>query len=413
MEFYYEAKEKGGKQVSGTHSGENESDIVKWLKGRGFVPLKIARSEGVSLSAPDDKLDGVRRLRFLALSPRVELQDKLVFFRQLATMIEAGISVPGALAALAGQTQNKRFCAILSGVYERVSAGSTLGAAMAEYPKCFDSITIPLVRSGEESGTLEESLGKLAKFFEDQNNLRRKIISAMTYPAVVMGIAILVLGVMVVVVIPQFERAFANLNVEMPFLTKATFAIGRWMSSMWYTIPLAVILIVFIVSRLRGMRSMKLPIDGMLLKMPLFGDIIFKASLTRAFRTMSSLLRSGVPVLAALEMASEVAGNEKIKRDFLLLRDGASMGRTMNSLVRERKLFSPMIGHMMAVGEETGRTDEMLDKIADWYDAELSEKIKRLSSILEPVMVLFVGVIVAFMTLAIFMPILSAINAFM
>ena len=143
------------------------------------------------------------------------------------------------------------------------------------------------------------------------------------------------------------------------------------------------------------------------------GDIAFKASLTRSFRTMGSLLRSGVPVLSALEMTADVAGNEKIKRGFLEMRDGAAMGRALNAVVREKKLFPPMIGHMIAVGEETGRTDEMLEKVADWYDAELSEKIKRLSSILEPVMVVFVGVIVGFMVLAIFLPIISAIQAFM
>lgn len=413
MEFYYEAKDRSGRKISGSYSGENENEIVSWLKGAGSIPIKILKKEGLSLSAPGDKLADSPRQRRPFLVGRVRLQDKLIFFRQLATLIEAGVAITGALAVLTEQTQNKAFSAILAKIYRRVAAGTPLGVAMAEHPNCFDSITVPLVKAGEESGTLEENLNKIAKFLEAQDSLRKKIISALTYPSVVIGVAIIVLGVMVTVVIPQFEKAFSNLNIEMPALTQFTFAVGRWMSKMWYTIPLAVFLIVFAVSRLRRVRSMKLPIDAAMLKLPIFGDIMLKAALTRAFRTMSSLLRSGVPVLPVLEMTAEVSGNEKIKRAFLMLREAASMGRPMNSVVREQKLFPPMIGHMMAVGEETGRTDEMLDKIADWYDAELSEKIKRLSSILEPVMVVFVGVIVAFMALAIFMPILSAINAYM
>ena len=257
------------------------------------------------------------------------------------------------------------------------------------------------------------SLAKIASFMEDQENLRKKIISAMTYPTVVICIALLVLGVMVAVVVPQFEKAFGNLNIELQALTLMTFKFGRWMQHNWYVIPLVIIVAAILLRQLRKMKSMKMPVDTLLLKIPIFGDIIFKASLTRSFRTMGSLLRSGVPVLSSLEMTAEVAGNERIKRGFLEMRDGASMGRALNAVVREKKLFPPMIGHMIAVGEETGRTDEMLEKIADWYDAELSEKIKRLSSILEPVMVVFVGIIVGFMVLAIFLPIISAINAFM
>ena len=415
MEFYYEAKDKSGKTVSGTRNEPGEPEVLSWIRGNGWVPLNVSQQLEISLSAPGDKLaaDPKGKSEFWDLSPRIKLRAKLIFFRQLSTMIAAGIPVTSSLAILVDQTQNRRFRRVLTRVYKRVSAGTTLGSALAENPKCFDAITIPLVRSGEESGTLDMSLAKIASFMDDQDNLRKKIISAMTYPAVVIGIALLVLGVMVAVVIPQFEKAFSNLNIKLPALTLMTFKFGRWMEHNWYIIPLAVVAIVLLFSQLRKMKSMKLPLDSFMLRIPVFGDIAFKASLTRSFRTMGSLLRSGVPVLSALEMTADVAGNEKIKRGFLEMRDGAAMGRALNDVVREKKLFPPMIGHMIAVGEETGRTDEMLEKVADWYDAELSEKIKRLSSILEPVMVVFVGVIVGFMVLAIFLPIISAIQAFM
>lgn len=415
MEFYYDAKDRSGKRVSGTHSASSEPELLSWIRGNGWVPLNVSQHREISLSAPGDKLlkGGKERSEFWDLSPRIKLRDKLIFFRQLATMIAAGIPVTASLAILTEQTQNKRFRRVLTKVYKRVSTGTTLGSAMAENPKCFDAITIPLVRSGEESGTLDMSLAKIAGFMEDQDNLRKKIVSAMTYPAVVIGIALLVLGVMVAVVIPQFEKAFSKLNIELPALTLATFRLGRWMEQNWYLIPLVILAVALLLAQLRRMKSMKLPIDSFLLKIPLFGDIAFKAALTRSFRTMGSLLRSGVPVLSALEMTADVAGNEKIKLGFIDMRDGSAMGKALNTTVREKKLFPPMIGHMIAVGEETGRTDEMLEKIADWYDAELSERIKRLSSVLEPVMVVIVGIIVGFMVLAIFLPIISAIQAFM
>ncbi|MDO4560402.1 MAG: type II secretion system F family protein [bacterium] len=415
MEFHYDAKDRSGKTVSGTHSASSEPELLSWIRGNGWVPLNVSQHREISLSTSGDKLReaGKERGEFWDLSPRIKLRDKLIFFRQLATMIAAGIPVTASLAILTEQTQNKRFRRVLTKVYKRVSAGTTLGAALAENPKCFDAITIPLVRSGEESGTLDMSLAKIAGFMEDQDNLRKKIVSAMTYPAVVIGIALLVLGVMVAVVIPQFEKAFGNLNIELPALTLMTFRFGRWMEHNWYVIPLVIFAVALLLAQLRRMKSMKLPIDTFLLKIPVFGDIAFKAALTRSFRTMGSLLRSGVPVLSALEMTADVAGNEKIKLGFLEMRDGAAMGKALNATVREKKLFPPMISHMIAVGEETGRTDDMLEKIADWYDAELSEKIKRLSSVLEPVMVVFVGVIVGFMVLAIFLPIISAIQAFM
>lgn len=420
MDFQYEAKARDGKLMRGTYAADKEADVISWVRNQNWTPINVTRPAGITFSGAAntkaamsaDGKGGAKGLTF-ELPIRVKTRDKLVFFRQLATMITAGIPITASLAILIDQTSNKAFKRTLRQVYNRVSAGTTLGNALAEHPKVFDKITIPLIKSGEESGTLDESLVKLATFMESQDELHKKIVSAMTYPSVVIVIALLVLGVMVTVVIPQFEKAFGNLNIQMPWLTMMTFKLGKWMQGHWYYIPLTIIFFVMGLIKFRLLKTMKMPIDVFLLKIPVFGDIVFKSSCTRAFRTMSSLLKSGVPVLQALEMTADVAGNEKIRQSFLEMRTAAMMGTPLNAVIREKKLFPPMIGHMVAVGEETGRTDEMLEKIADWYDTELSEKVKRLSSILEPIMVVFVGVIVGFMVLAIFLPIISAINAFM
>lgn len=414
MDFKYTAKASNGKNISGNRSADNEATLVSWIRSNGWVPINIERTHevvlqiGESVAKKNTNLD-----EFFDLSPRIKLRDKSIFFRQLATMITAGVPIASSIEILVEQTENKRLKRVISKIYDRVSSGVTLGAALSEHPKVFDTLTSSLVKSGEESGSLDNSLAKLAGFLEEQEALRKKIISALTYPIAVISIAIIVLGVMVAVVIPQFEKAFKNMNVKMPALTEMTFRFGSWARDNWYLIPVAIILIIMLCSYLRKLPTLKIYIDTFILKIPIFGDIIYKSSVSRSFRTMSSLLTSGVPVLTALEMSANVASNEKIKRAFILMRDSAAMGGAMHAIMREKKLFPPMITHMVAVGEETGRTDEMMEKIADWYEAELSEKVKRLSSVLEPIMVIFVGIIVGFMVLAIFLPIISAIQAFM
>ena len=415
MQFKYQAKAANGKTIKGVRDAENESEVVSWIRESGWIPIDVSRSFEVAKQlgesvgvAPKGTTDWSD---VFDLSRRIKLKDKSVFFRQLATMISAGIPISSAIEILSEQTSNSRLKKIIKKLYARVSSGGTLGRALEEHPKTFDTLTVSLVRSGEESGTLDNSLAKLAGFLEDQDALKKKIISALTYPAVVISIAMIVLGIMVTFVIPQFQKAFSSLDVKMPWLTQKTFELGTWARKSWYTVPLAIIAVFVIARLLRKSKSMKIYVDSAILKIPIFGDIIFKAAVSRAFRTMASLLRSGVPVLTALEMAGNVSGNEKLRLAFMQMRDSAAMGGAMNTIMRERKLFPPMITHMVAVGEETGRTDDMMEKVADWYESELSEKIKRLSSILEPVMIVFVGVIVAFMVLAIFLPIVSSIQA--
>lgn len=416
MEFRFEAKSNDGVLKRGTRSGMQEAEIVSWIRDQGWRPINIMPAG--DLSAGIMKAGGSQYIKgteasdrsFLELMTVIRTRDKLIFFRQLAVMITAGIPVASALAVLAEQTANKRFKRVVEQVYKRVSAGTTLGGAMAEEPKAFGTVAIPLVISGEESGTLDQSLTAAAAFLENQEELRKKIVSALTYPSVVILIALLVFGIMVAVVIPQFEKAFSNLNIEMPAVTMLTFSFGRWMQKDWYFIPLILMLAVVSVIRLRKVPSLKLPIDSFILKIPVFGDIKFKAGCIRSFRTLGALIRSGVPILQALELTSEAAGNENIRKSFLEMRSGAAMGMPLHKIIKEKKLFPPMIAHMIAVGEETGETDEMLEKIADWYDSDLSEKVKRLSSVIEPVMVVFVGVIVGFMVLAIFLPMITAIN---
>ena len=414
MEFYYKVRAANGNVMRGSRSADRESEVVAWIRDKGWLPIEIQSAAALKTnpSAANAKA-GINWEEFLDLSPKVKLKDKLVFFRQLSTMISAGVPIIGSLEILVQQTQNKRFKRVLKSILDRVSSGIPLGNALAEHPKTFDVLSTSLIRSGEESGTLDVSLNRLSGFLEAQENLRKKIISAFTYPAVVMCIIVIVLGVLCVVVVPLFQKSFGHLGVQMPWLTLRVFDLGEWAQKNWYYIPIAGVIIYLILHNLRKVPGMSLPLDKAKLKMPVFGGIIYKSSIARSFRTMASLLKSGVPVLQTLELAGDVANNELIKKNFYTMRDAASMGVPLNTIMKEKKLFPPMITHMVAVGEETGRTDEMLAKVADWYEAELEETIKRLSSIMEPVLVLIIGGVVAIMVFAIFLPIISAIQAFM
>ena len=413
MNYQYWAKAANGKSVRGKRSADNEDELLEWIRDKGWVPINVIRSFETVASFGDSFSKNINWKEIFDLTPKVKLRDKAVFIRQLSTMIAAGVPIGGVLQVMVEQTSQKRLKRVDKKIYERVSAGSTLSAAIAEHPRTFDALITSLIKAGEESGTLDSTLAQLADFIEDQEVLKKKIISAMTYPAVVICIAVLVLGVMVVVVIPQFEKAFSGMNVQLPKLTQMVFLFGKWAEKNWYYAIAAIGVLILMINFLKKVPALRIYIDTAVLKIPVFGDIIYKAALSRSFRTMSALLRSGVPVLKTLEMAGEVASNSKINNNFLLMRDAAAMGAPMYIVVKERKLFPPMIAHMIAVGEETGRTDEMLQKVSDWYDSELSEKIKRLSSLVEPIMVVIVGIIVGFMVLAIFLPIISAIQQFM
>ncbi|MEG1502178.1 MAG: type II secretion system F family protein [Synergistaceae bacterium] len=409
MLYKFRAKTLDGETVIGTRDEQSEKHLLLWMKTNALRPIDV-QSSSIKSELSDAERNNYKKTFF---RKKIKIKDKVVFFRQLSTMISAGISISVALNILELQTLNKRLKLIIKDISKSVISGNTLAISMETYPELFDMLIIGLVRSGEESGTLDISLEKLADFLDAQASLRKKIISALTYPGFVIFITFAVFGIMVTVVMPQFEKAFANLNVPMPLLTKNIFEFGKFIRTYWFVFPSLIIMLLFLVSYLKKYAAFRLFFDSFLLKLPVFGSIIYKASLSRSCRTMSTLLRSGVPILNALEMSGNVASNEKIKQAFISVKKSVSVGTSINFAMREHNVFEPMLFHMVAVGEETGKTDEMLEKISNWYDSELSETVKRLASILEPIMVVFVGIIVCIVVLLIFLPIISSIQSFL
>ena len=404
MEFKYKARSPEGKIVEGVILGDTQDAAVATMRERGMMPITLTRS--------GREKGGESFREMLHRMGSVPLRDKVIFFRQLATMIKAGVTLGNALDILVDQTKNPRLADSIRRVKMAVDGGFSLSGAMRTRGE-FNTLMVSIVSAGEEGGKLDESLDRLATFLERQDELRRKIVSAVTYPAVVILFAFFILYILVTVVMPRFSEVFRGLNVPLPTLTIQVFNFSEWMARFWYIPLLAFLAFIFGVSMLCKNKDTKPAMDALKLKLPLVGDIFFKSAMARSNRTLASLVDSGVPILKSLEMTSEVTDNAVIGRAYTALRDAARKGASLGDTAKNIPVFPVMIAHMMKVGEETGQLETMLDKVAGWFEMELDEKIKRLTSILEPILIIFVGGIVALVALAIFTPIVTAIQTMM
>jgi len=404
MEFKFKARSPEGKIVEGVIQGDSQDAAVASMRERGMMPITLTRS------GREKGGDSFREM--LHRMGSVPLRDKVIFFRQLATMIKAGVTLGNALNILVDQTKNPRLADSIRRIKMAVDGGFSLSGALRTRAE-FNTLMVSIVSAGEEGGKLDESLDRLATFLERQDELRRKIVSAVTYPAVVILFAVFILYILVTVVMPRFSQVFRGLNVPLPTLTIQVFNFSEWMAEFWYIPLLAIFLFGVVVSMLAKNKDTKPAMDAMKLKLPLVGDIFFKSAMARSNRTLASLVDSGVPILKSLEMTAEVTDNAVIGKAYTSLRDAARKGASLGDTAKNIPVFPVMIAHMMKVGEETGQLETMLDKVAGWFEMELDEKIKRLTSILEPVLIIFVGGIVALVALAIFTPIVTAIQTMM
>ena len=404
MEFKFKARSPEGKIVEGVIQGDSQDAAVASMRERGMMPITLTRS------GREKGGDSFREI--LHRMGSVPLRDKVIFFRQLATMIKAGVTLGNALNILVDQTKNPRLADSIRRIKMAVDGGFSLSGALRTREE-LNTLMVSIVSAGEEGGKLDESLDRLATFLERQDELRRKIVSAVTYPAVVILFAVFILYILVTVVMPRFSQVFRGLNVPLPTLTIQVFNFSEWMAEFWYIPLLAILLFGIVVSMLAKNKDTKPAMDAMKLKLPLVGDIFFKSAMARSNRTLASLVDSGVPILKSLEMTSEVTDNAVIGKAYTSLRDAARKGASLGDTAKNISVFPVMIAHMMKVGEETGQLETMLDKVAGWFEMELDEKIKRLTSILEPVLIIFVGGIVALVALAIFTPIVTAIQTMM
>lgn len=400
MAYSYRARSKEGKIIRGNLEACSEVEVIQWLKERSFYPIEIVKIRTSRSKILRDSLQ---------IMPPVRLKDKAIFFRQLATMLQAGITLGSALDMIAKQTQNYRLSQAIRDIKIMVDKGASLHVAMATR-KEFSNLMIAIARAGEEGGILESSLDRLATFLERQDELRKKILSASIYPAVVMCFALFVVLLLVTVIMPKFASVLANLNVQLPLPSKVILGFSIWLSCYWY-LPLFIVLFlvlgIYILSR---RKETKARLDALRLGLPLFGDIWKKTVLVRTFRTFAALVQAGVPILSALEMTGGVSGSALVEDAFAQLADQAKRGVSLGEAAKKIAIIPPLPTYMMAIGEQTGRLEIMVDKVADWFEFELDEKIKWLTSILEPLLIVSVGGVVALVVFAVFMPIIGSIQ---
>ncbi|HEV8455709.1 MAG TPA: type II secretion system F family protein [Gemmatimonadales bacterium] len=342
---------------------------------------------------------------------RVKTRDIVIFTRQFATMINAGLPLVQSLTILASQTENKTLAETTKAVVHDVEAGNTLADAFSKHPKAFTDLYVNMVAAGEAGGILDTILLRLATFLEKSDALIRKVKGAMVYPAVIFSVAIIAIAVLLIFVIPTFESMFASVNMELPLPTRVVIAMSQLLIHYWWVGVLGTGLGIFALKKYYATEPGQLQIDSLMLRAPILGDILRKSAVSRFTRTLGTLISSGVSILDGLEITAKTAGNRVIHNAVMDSRQSIAGGETIAAPLEKSKVFPPMVISMIAVGEQTGGMDEMLTKIADFYDEEVDVAVSSLLSLMEPVMIVVLGVIVGGMVVAMYLPIFDMMNA--
>jgi type IV pilus assembly protein PilC len=397
--YVFKAMDLAGIPAQGEVEAISKQDVADQLKERGLVVIDIAakyRSKELNLE----------------LFSRVKAKDLAVASRQLATMVTSGMSILRALQVLESQTQSKLLRETVAAVRRDVEAGLLLSDALERHPKVFGPLYVAMVRAGETGGVLEECLLRTADQLEKDASLRRQVRAAMVYPALVITFAMVVLLALVAFLIPVFEKVFKQFPGKLPALSQFMVDLSHLVTRRWYV--LIVIVVVLVVAFLWVKRSNwgRPHWDAFKLRIPMkIGDIVQKVAIARWSRTFSALTAAGVPILQAIEITGKTAGNAVIERSMADVITSVKAGGTIAAPLRETPAFPPMVAHMVGVGEETGALDGMLTKIADFYDDEVAAAVKALTSIMEPVMIIFVGGIVGVIVVSMYLPLFSVYNS--
>ena len=391
--YTYSARAINGELKNATIDAPSREEAVAQLRKQRLNVVKIDE-------APKKKKGG-----------KVPMRDIVIFTRQFSTMINAGLPLVQALDILAKQSENKALKDVTLAVVFDVESGHTVADALGKHPKAFTELYVNMVAAGEAGGILDTILMRLATFMEKNDALVRKVKGAMIYPGVIMSVAAIAIVVLLIFVIPTFERMFASVGLALPLPTRIVIGASKFLQGYWW----ALIAIVFVGLRMfkkyYASPDGKLVIDRMMLKAPVLGDVLRKSSVSRFTRTLGTLIGSGVSILDGLEITAKTSGNRVIQDAIMESRASIAGGETISAPLQKSQVFPPMVISMIAVGEQTGGLDEMLSKIADFYDEEVDAAVSGLLSMMEPLMIVFLGVVVGGMVVAMYLPIFDMINA--
>jgi type IV pilus assembly protein PilC len=398
--FDYKVRDQQGKMIEGTLEAPNQELVAAKLREMGYSPLSInARRKSLT-----DR-------EFSFGKEKVGVRDLAVLSRQLATMIGAGMPLIRALNILTEQTENKRLAGAVSEICEDIEKGMSFNQAVERRDDgIFPPLFQPMIKAGESGGMLDTVLVRLARTLEKQAELRGKIRSAMAYPVMVGVMVVLIAGGMLVFIVPKFETMYRNLKGTLPLPTQILLKVSNAVTGSWWMVLLGIAGIVFGFKKWVSTPKGLLLYDGFKLKAPVFGTLVSKAAIARFARTLASLMRAGVPVIESLTIVSDTSGNAVMQKGINEAREKVRQGINISIALAEHPVFPPMVVQMMAVGEETGALDEMLEKMADFYEEEVEATVDALTSLIEPLLMAFMGVVVGGMIVALYMPIFKLIT---
>jgi type IV pilus assembly protein PilC len=399
--FQYRVRDVEGRLLQGELDADSQALVAEKLRQMGYVPIKIEQQKSTKLS---------KDIAIPGLTDRVATKDIAVFSRQFATMINSGLSLIRSLNILAEQTDNKKLGEVITEVRVDVEKGASLSAALSRHPKVFNRLYIAMVRAGETGGVLDGVLLKLADIIEKQVELKRKIKSAMTYPVAVLCLVLCIVTAMLIFVVPTFETLYADLGGTLPAPTRMLLAVSGFVTKF---APLIVIFdVAAVVAFKKWIQSDggRARWDAFKLRVPVFGKLVHKTAMTRFARTFAVLLRSGVPILESLEITSDTVNNTVVSSAVKETQEAVKRGESIAAPLQRHAIFPPMVVQMLAVGEETGNVDTMLEKVADFYDQEIEATVDALTSLLEPLLIVVMGGAVGGMVVALYMPMFQIIN---
>jgi type IV pilus assembly protein PilC len=395
--FQWSGKNLRGVIESGEITAATKEDVLVQLRKRNITPTIVTEK--------------AKKVRGLSFGGGVKDKDIVVFTRQFATMIDAGLPLVQALDILSTQVENKVLSNTLAQVKVDVESGATYADALKKHPRVFSELYVNMVAAGEAGGILDTILNRLASYIEKAMKLKKKVKGAMVYPAVVTSIAVLVIAVIMIFVVPTFSKMFATLGGTLPLPTQIIISMSNFIAGIGGLIVFGLIVasVVFI-SQVRRTEKGKYVIDRLLLKLPIFGPLLNKVAVAKFTRTLGTLVSSGVPILDGLEITAKTSGNKVIEYAIMDVRKGVVGGKTLAEPITKLKVFPPMVTHMIAVGESTGALDAMLAKIADFYDDEVDATVSNLTAMMEPMLMVFLGGSVGFIVVAMYLPIFKLIT---
>ncbi len=394
--FEWEGKTSSGNKQRGTISCPNAELVKAKLRRQGIVPSKIRKKR-----------------REFGGKQKIEPSDIALFARQLTTMMGAGVPMVQSFEIVANGVDNKSMRDMINGIKAEVESGSNLTTALRKYPDQFDELFCSLTEAGEQSGTLETLLGEIATYKEKSESLKKKIKKALFYPVAVLIIAFIVTAILLVFVVPQFEDLFVGMGGDLPAFTKMIVNASEFMQSWWYVLfgGMAAAVWFFAQAKKRSKPFAEL-LDRLALKAPVFGDIVVKAATARFARTLATMSKAGVPLVEAMESVAGVAGNSVFEKAIIKMKDEAASGQRLTTSIESCGLFSNMVVQMVAIGEESGSIDDMLAKVADYYEEEVDNAVDAMTSLMEPMIMAFLGVVIGGLVIGMYLPIFKMGDAF-